>query len=106
MFSESKNTLFGIPIVSAHLPKRLVRVQTKYPCSKCRRIRKKWAKKFSKWIEDPNEYAYLIDRKCLDLQMQTFINFESRLLKDKNAFEARYLGYWSGIDSLTGVKFP
>lgn len=54
---ESSPTLLGIPFIASPLAKR--RVQFRFPRSKKRRIRKKWAKDPRNWREE--DCAYLVN---------------------------------------------
>lgn len=76
--------LCGVTVVaSKYLPKKYV--QSRYPKSKRKRIRKKFAKKYGRWVEQ----AYLLDERLLDS-----LKFKAERRVDDEIFRELYRPTW------------
>jgi hypothetical protein len=96
--------LFGIEFRECkHLPTKWV--QVRFPCSKKRRIRKKWARNQGNWREV--EMVYLIDRRVYESALrQAYIPpSHIRLVEKEDHFEVRYAAFYNGVDWQTGKEF-
>lgn len=87
---QYRPTVCGVTIVeSAYLPKKYV--QSRYPVSKKKRIRRKYAKKYGRWIEQ----AYLFDSKLLDsIKLKLEHRLDDSIFKDSHTHEVPFYTWY------------